>query len=219
MNSATKKQFLLINEKTVLSYSVNEFSRSDLITELIIVTSVDEIEGLKKEYCDSDSVLKPCRVIEGGKERYHSVYNALKSIDDCDYVFIHDAARPFLTQEILQHSFQEVLKYQACVTGVLSKDTVKIASADGFVEKTPDRSKVWIIQTPQVFSYKLIKRAYDSLISQEMDLINRGIAITDDAMVAETFTDVRVKLIEGDYHNIKITTPEDMPLAKSILNL
>lgn len=63
----------------------------------------------------------------------------------------------------MQHSFQEVLKYQACVTGVLSKDTVKIASADGFVEKTPDRSKVWIIQTPQVFSYKLIKRAYDSI--------------------------------------------------------
>lgn len=214
MNSATKKQFLLIKEKTVLSYSVNEFSRSDLITELIIVTSADEIEGLKKEYCDSDSVLKPCRVIEGGKERYHSVYNALKSIDDCDYVFIHDAARPFLTQEILQHSFHEVLEYQACVTGVLSKDTVKIASADGFVEKTPDRSKVWIIQTPQVFSYKLIKRAYDSLISQEMDLINRGIAITDDAMVAETFTDVRVKLIEGDYHNIKITTPEDIKIAE-----
>ena len=87
-------------------------------------------------------------------------------------------------------------------------------SEDGYVEKTPDRNKVWVIQTPQVFSYSLIRQAYESLISQEEELSQLGITITDDAMVAERFTDVPVKLVEGDYHNIKITTPEDIELAE-----
>jgi len=213
MNSTTKKQFLLIKEKTVLQYSVEAFVRSDIISEIIIVTSADEMEELRREYCNG-VISKQCYVVEGGKERYHSVYQALKSIDECDYVFIHDAARPFITDDILMRSYEAVLKYRACVTGVPSKDTVKIASVDGYVEKTPERNKVWMIQTPQVFSYNLIRQAYDSLISQEEELSQLGITITDDAMVAERFTDVPVKLVEGDYHNIKITTPEDIELAE-----
>lgn len=213
MDSTTKKQFLLIKEKTVLQYSVEAFIRSDIISEIIIVTSADEMEDLRREYCNG-LTSKPCHVVEGGKERYHSVYHALKAIEECDYVFIHDAARPFITDEILTRSYEAVLKYRACVTGVPSKDTVKIASADGYVEKTPDRNKVWVIQTPQVFSYSLIRQAYESLISQEEELSQLGITITDDAMVAERFTDVPVKLVEGDYHNIKITTPEDIELAE-----
>ncbi len=213
MNSGVKKQFLIIEGKSVLSYSLEIFEKATFITEIVIVTSEDELEYIQAEYIQSRKSSKPCKVIAGGKERYHSVYHALKEIEACDYVFIHDAARPFLTQDILNRTYTCVKEYKACVTGVLSKDTVKLSSEDGYVESTPNRKNVWIIQTPQVFDFQLIRLAYEELILREEELTINGIQITDDAMVVETFSSVRVKLAEGDYHNIKITTPEDIQIA------
>ena len=213
MNSGVKKQFLIIEGKSVLSYSLEIFEKATFITEIVIVTSEDELEYIQAEYIQSRKSSKPCKVIAGGKERYHSVYHALKEIEACDYVFIHDAARPFLTQDILNRTYTCVKEYKACVTGVLSKDTVKLSSEDGYVESTPNRKNVWIIQTPQVFDFPLIRLAYEELILREEELTINGIQITDDAMVVETFSGVRVKLVEGDYHNIKITTPEDIQIA------
>ena len=213
MNSGVKKQFLIIEGKSVLSYSLEIFEKATFITEIVIVTSEDELEYIQAEYIQSRKSSKPCKVIAGGKERYHSVYHALKEMEACDYVFIHDAARPFLTQDILNRTYTCVKEYKACVTGVLSKDTVKLSSEDGYVESTPNRKNVWIIQTPQVFDFQLIRLAYEELILREEELTINGIQITDDAMVVETFSGVRVKLVEGDYHNIKITTPEDIQIA------
>ena len=97
------------------------------------------------------------------------------------------------------------------------KDTIKIADTDGYIETTPRRDLVWMIQTPQVFSYELISKAYAILIKEEEALLKKGISITDDAMVVETLLGERVKLVEGSYKNIKITTPEDIGIAEGFL--
>ena len=114
-----------------------------------------------------------------------------------------------------EESMEAVKKYRACVCGMPVKDTIKIADDKGFAKETPDRNKVWMIQTPQTFEYSLLYDAYEKLLQKEKETE----MVTDDAMVIEKMTEVKVKLIKGDYNNIKITTPEDMPLAKSILNL
>ena len=149
---------------------------------------------------------------------YHSVAYGLNAIENCDYCFIHDGARPFLTKEILERTLLAVKEYQACVAAMPVKDTIKIADEEGFASETPKRDLVWMVQTPQVFSYPLIHRAYNQLLEQEDDLLQKGIKITDDAMVVETFTKQKVKFVEGSYENIKITTPDDIPLAEMIQN-
>ena len=127
------------------------------------------------------------------------------------YVFIHDGARPFVNDTILHRAYDAVSQYKACVVGMPVKDTIKIAGEDGFAKETPNRSLVWAVQTPQVFDVALIKEAYSKLM--ECD----DIPVTDDAMVAEQMLGTKVKLVEGSYENIKITTPEDLIIAESFL--
>ena len=112
---------------------------------------------------------------------------------------------------------EAVQKYKACVIGMPVKDTIKISDADGFGVSTPKRSRVWMIQTPQIFEFQLIKDAYEKLLQNEERLKAEGIAVTDDAMVAELFTDQKVKFVEGSYQNIKLTTPEDLEIAQLFL--
>ena len=134
------------------------------------------------------------------------------------YIFVHDGARPFLTEKILRDTYEAARKYGACVSAVRSKDTVKIADGEGFVSETPDRNLVWNMHTPQVFETKLITDAYAALEKNLQELKKEGVHITDDAMVVEYFTNHRVKLVEGSYENIKLTTPEDLVIAEKILN-
>ena len=124
-------------------------------------------------------------------------------------MFIHDGARPFLTEKILEDTYAAAVQYQACVAAVQSKDTVKISDGEGFALSTPDRRTVWNIQTPQVFETSLILQAYERLKSRLPRMQEQGIQVTDDASVVELFTETRVKLVEASYQNIKITTPED----------
>ena len=150
--------------------------------------------------------------MEGGKERYHSVYEGLKAAENCDYVLIHDGARPFIDEAMIGRIMEELPQSRACVVAVPVKDTIKLSSSDGYVARTLPREQLWSVQTPQAFDYNLIRRAYDQLADCEPE----DIRITDDAMVAEHFAGVPVKLIEGSYDNIKITTPEDLLLADMI---
>ena len=153
----------------------------------------------------------------GGKERYHSVYNALKTIQTKDsIVFIHDGARPFVTKDILQRAYDTADKYGACIVGVPVKDTIKIVGADGVVQDTPNRNTLWSVQTPQVFSFEKIKCAYENMMTQEKNG-ELKLSITDDAMVMENFGDVAVCVTMGAYENIKITTPEDLFFAEQLL--
>ena len=129
-----------------------------------------------------------------------------------DYVFIHDGARPFVTVELIHKLLEEVKMHQACVAGMPVKDTIKIVDNDQFVTATPERRLVWLVQTPQVFDYKLLYEAYEKIMEKEQA------GITDDAMVVEKMTGHPVKLIEADYRNIKITTPEDIVIGESFLS-
>lgn len=210
MNSQVHKQYLIIQDRPVLYYSLKAFEDS-AVDEIVLVVGKGEEEFCRKEIVDKYGISKVKAIVEGGKERYHSVFEGLKQTSDADYVLIHDGARPFVNQDIIRRCMQEVQKYQACVVGMPVKDTIKIADEEGYAKQTPDRKNVWMIQTPQTFSYALIYEAYEEMLKTE------DIAITDDAMVLERIKGKKSKLIEGSYRNIKITTPEDLLIANVYL--
>lgn len=217
MNSAVQKQYLLIAGKPVLYYSLKAFEES-LIDDIVLVAGKGEIDFCQKEIVEKYGIGKVRVVTAGGKERYHSVARGLAAINwDCDYVFIHDGARPFVDASIIERAFLGVQETAACVVGMPVKDTIKLADKNGYVESTPNRSLVWQIQTPQVFEKNLISAAYERLAAQETQVKNANILITDDAMVVEYFMNKPIKLIEGSYQNIKITTPEDLKTAELFL--
>ena len=210
MNSQVHKQYLIIQDRPVLYYSLKEFEDS-AVDEIVLVVGKGEEEFCRREIVDKYGISKVKAIVEGGKERYHSVFEGLKQTSDADYVLIHDGARPFVNQDIIRRCMQEVQKYQACVVGMPVKDTIKIADEEGYAKQTPDRKNVWMIQTPQTFSYALIYGAYEEMLKTE------DAAITDDAMVLERTKGKKSKLIEGSYRNIKITTPEDLLIANVYL--
>ena len=210
MNPQVHKQYLIIQDRPVLYYSLKAFEDS-AVDEIVLVVGKGEEEFCRKEIVDKYGISKVKAIVEGGKERYHSVFEGLKQTSDADYVLIHDGARPFVNQDIIRRCMQEVQKYQACVVGMPVKDTIKIADEEGYAKQTPDRKNVWMIQTPQTFSYALIYEAYEEMLKTE------DTAITDDAMVLERIKGKKSKLIEGSYRNIKITTPEDLLIANVYL--
>lgn len=216
MNSSVKKQFLQIHDKPLLYYALKAFEDS-FVDSVILVASEEDKEYCQKEIVEKYHFYKVKKIVSGGKERYHSVANGVMAAGECDYIFIHDGARPFVTRDMLERLLEAVKKTNACVAGMPVKDTIKIADAEGYIESTPKRDLVWMIQTPQVFSYELILNAYTILLKEESSLIEKGISITDDAMVVETLIGEKVKLVEGSYKNIKITTPEDISVAEGFL--
>lgn len=232
MNSGVAKQYLLIKEKPLIWYSLSEFERCPFIDEIVLVTRAEDISFCRTEIVEKYGFEKVRQIVEGGQERYDSVYLGLLAAGVCDYVYIHDGARPFVSREILERLRDDVGVYGACTVGMPVKDTIKLSDEDGFCASTPDRSRVWQIQTPQAFSRDLILSAHERLRrlrgagdcargtsqtggqTQEETHESRQLQVTDDAMVVEQMTDVKVKLTRGDYRNIKITTPEDLRLAE-----
>ena len=208
MGTKVQKQYLEIDGKPVLFYSLNEFQKSDIIDEIVLVVGEGQEDYCREEIVNKYHISKVSKIVQGGSERFYSVWNGLKVIEQDGYVFIHDGARPFVDQDIIDRVYENVIRYKACVVGMPVKDTIKIADADGYAADTPDRSKVWMVQTPQVFENSLVKSAYQVLVSQEKPFA------TDDAMVVESYTDCKVRLVEGSYENIKITTPEDLGIAE-----
>jgi 2-C-methyl-D-erythritol 4-phosphate cytidylyltransferase len=225
MNSDVAKQYMILAGKPVIWYALNAVEHSEIIDDCILVTGSGDIVYVRDEIVRKYGFSKVDTITAGGAERYLSVMNALRVIEDGDmkvpnrdgYVFVHDGARPFLTEEILQRLGDAVEAYHACVAAVPSKDTVKIVDAAGFAVHTPDRKTVWNVQTPQVFDTQLLLEAYRRLDSRLDKMQEQGITVTDDAGVVELFTDCRVKLTECGYQNIKITTPEDMLVAEAYL--
>ena len=229
MKSDISKQYLLIDGKPILAYALKAFEES-FIDEVVLVVEEGYEDYCRRELIEKYHFHKVKQIIPGGKERYHSVFCGLKCIEDADYVYIHDGARPFLSQEILERGREAVMQHEACVIGMPVKDTIKIADEGGFVESTPERSRVWQVQTPQIFSYPLIKKAYEKLMGQpnikevlpplneEQPLFDacaippfeKYAQVTDDAMAVEMMLGQKVYLVEGSYENIKITTQEDL---------
>lgn len=208
MGTETQKQYLEILGKPVLCYSLEVFQKSEIIDDIIIVVGKGQEEYCKKEIVEKYQIQKVKKIVSGGAERYHSVWNGLKELQESGYVFIHDGARPFVDEEMIKRAYENVLQYKACVVGMPVKDTIKIADSSGFAQETPDRKRVWSVQTPQVFESAIIKNAYEILLKQEDN------SVTDDAMVVEKILGKKVKLVQGSYENIKITTPEDLDIAR-----
>lgn len=222
MKSDTAKQFMLLCGKPLLWYSLHAAEESEIIDDCILVTGAEDIPYVQKEIVEKYGFCKVRAVTAGGSERWESVGKGLAVLAEMPensrgYVFIHDGARPFLTEEILRSTYAAVKQYHACVAAVLSKDTVKLADEKGFAQSTPDRRRVWTVQTPQVFDAELIIEAYDKLEKMAEAQGRETIGVTDDASVAELFTSCPVKLAEGSYQNIKITTPEDLKTAEAFL--
>ena len=211
MGTSVHKQYLLIKDKPVIYYTLQAFEASD-VDDIILVTGADEIDYCRETIVEKYGFKKVRAVIAGGKERYDSVYEGLKALSDCDYVLIHDGARPLISRALINANITCVQEEKACVTAVPAKDTIKVADNQGYVADTPDRSKLWQIQTPQTFSYALVLEAYRKRAEAGDD------TVTDDAMVVEKYANHPIYLLKGDYRNIKITTPEDLIIAEAFLN-
>lgn len=230
MKAKVAKQFLELAGRPLIYYALQAVERSEVIDDCVLVTGEEDIERMQREIVERFGFQKVKGVIVGGTERCFSVANAMRWIaedaayeKESHYVFIHDGARPFLSEDILERTYRAVMEYHACVAAVPSKDTVKIADEKGFAEFTPERKRVWCVQTPQVFERDLIVKAYaDFEKAADMEAEgktagNGKILVTDDASVVELFTDRKVKLVEGSYYNMKVTTPEDLLVAEAFM--
>lgn len=215
MQTDIPKQYLEVKGKPLLYYSLKAFEESP-VDDVILVAASEYIEYCCSDIVEKYGLQKVRAVVPGGTERYFSVYEGLKRVKDAKYVLIHDGARPCITPDVIRRCINSVIEEQACVAGMPVKDTIKIADKDGYADYTPNRNLVWQIQTPQCFSYQLICDAYEQLM-QRLSSKEAVLAITDDAMVLEYICGKKVKLVEGDYRNIKITTPEDLVLAEQFL--
>lgn len=202
------KQFLLIDGVPVLIRTLLVFSQSDIIDEIIVAAREEDIPkmfAMIKEY----KVLKVTDIVKGGKTRQESVFNAIRrSSPLSEYFAIHDGARPLVTEEIIENTVREAFLTGAAATGVRVKDTVKVVNENGFITATPDRNYLWAVHTPQVFERRLYLSAIDNVLNSEM--------FTDDCKLLEEYG-AEVKMVEGSYENIKITTPEDTDIAQAIL--
>lgn len=215
MKSDIPKQYMDLAGKPVIYYSLKAFEDAGF-SSIVLVCGRDDVEYCQNEIVKKYGLEKITAIVSGGKERYHSVFEGLKAVGKADYVFIHDGARPMLTQEIIGRLKAAVVKEEAAVAGMPVKDTIKIVDEESYVSDTPERQYVWQVQTPQCFVFPIIYEAYKSVIQDEEEgwTIPK---ITDDAMVLEYATDHEVKMVEADYRNIKITTPEDLAIAELFL--
>ena len=176
MKSNMPKQYMELLGQPVIYYSIKAFEDSP-VDEIVVVCSADYIEYFRHSIIEKYGFKKVKAIVQGGKERYNSVYEGLKAAKDADYVLIHDGARPFVDEEIIKRAYTCVEENRACVAGMPSKDTVKISDGEGFALSTPDRRTVWNIQTPQVFETALIRQAYFQLMENEE---NENIIILND---------------------------------------
>lgn len=210
MGGEVPKQYLEVLGKPVIYYTLMAFEHSQ-IDEIILVISEEYRDYVVQDIIKKYGFHKIKDIIYGGKERFHSVYNALKSIDMAENVLIHDAARPLIVPEQINMLLEKLKEYNACAAGMPVKDTIKRTDHNDNVVETPERSRLWQVQTPQAFRYDKIMNAYEQLINDKND------NVTDDAMVMELYGSDKVKLVRFGYENLKITTKEDLIFMKEIL--
>lgn len=202
------KQFHLINGVPVIAKTLLCFENSDIIDKICLVIDnklIEKYEKILKKY----RIKKVLKIVSGGKERQDSVYNGLfKSGNNWDIVVVHDGVRPFVTESLLESVVVAAKKYGAAIPGIKPVDTLKISSHNSYVKETIDRDKISVIQTPQAFRSDILRRAH--IVAKEKNY--RG---TDDAELVEKIG-LKVKIIEGDYKNIKITTKYDIIIGSVI---
>jgi 2-C-methyl-D-erythritol 4-phosphate cytidylyltransferase len=204
-----KKNYLEIAGRPVLAHTLYAFEKSPLVEGVVLVVPASDEDYCRREIVEKFGLKKVFDVIAGGSERQDSVGCALKVLDrDWDVVVVHDGARPLVTAEIIDETIRAAFKEGAAITAVPLKDTVKEVT-DGTVKRTVAREGVRAVQTPQAFRFKLIKKAYEKAVDE-------GFMGTDDSSLVERLGE-KVKVVDGSYENIKITTEEDILLAECLL--
>ncbi len=207
MGANENKIFLMLNDKEIIAHTMLSFENHPQIDEIIVVSGKDEHQKIA-EIANKHKISKFRASTTGGETRQMSVYNGLGFVSG-DIVLIHDGARALITQDEITRVINDVTKYGAAAVGVKCKDTLKLTDENAFIVSTPDREKMYQIQTPQAFKTDDIIRAHNKALED-------GFVATDDCMIAEHMG-IGVKITEGSYENIKITTPEDIIIAKEIL--
>ncbi|WP_373482486.1 2-C-methyl-D-erythritol 4-phosphate cytidylyltransferase [Acetobacterium sp.] len=209
MNASVSKQYLQLNGKPILAHTLDAFENCSMIDEIVLVINSEELDLCQNQVIGAYPYTK-VKLVAGGNTRQESVYAGLQAVNSkTRIVLIHDGARPLIRESVIRRCIEETIKHRATVVGVAAKNTIKVINEDGFVEHTPDRNYLVEIQTPQTFDYDLIKEAHNKARES-------GVVGTDDAFLVE-WLKIKVKIVVGDYTNIKITTPEDLTIAESII--
>ena len=206
MGIGINKQFIKIHDKPILIHTVEKFMNIDWITEIVVVAHPDEMMIVESMFLEYGLSIKA--IVPGGLERQDSIYNGL-SVLETEYVMVHDGARPFIKEKQLNLLWEAVQKNGSAVLGVPVKETIKVVDEQGLVISTPNRKSLWSIQTPQAFILSTLKMAYEQAYQDRF-------LGTDDASLVERMQ-IEIQVVEGDYQNIKITTPEDLIVANTIL--
>ncbi|MDP3789803.1 MAG: 2-C-methyl-D-erythritol 4-phosphate cytidylyltransferase [Candidatus Omnitrophota bacterium] len=219
--SKEKKPFAKLLRKPVLSYALTTFQRFPLIDDIILVVDrplIKKAERLVKNY----RINKVSYVVAGGKVRSESVRNGLRRVkENASLVLIHDGVRPLINDELIKKLIAAARKYGAAISAVPVKPTIKLSKDGSFIASTPDRRYLWEAQTPQVFKKDIIENAYKRIAPHPLNFRSRegwqrGAGFTDDAALAE-LAGARVRIVKGDYRNIKITTIEDLKIAEALI--
>ena len=215
MKSKILKPYLDLGGRPLITYALHAFEES-LVDDVVLVAGADELDYIRDKIVNCFGFKKVSQIIRGGCERYESVYfglcAAIKSQNPADYVLIHDGARPFISPAKIESCIRAVRKTKACVMGMPVDDTIKIVDDTETAVFTPERKKVWRIQTPQCFLLSEIHEAYQRMMDA------KDTRMTDDAMVMEEYGKRRIKVIPGGYDNIKITKPEDLVFGEAMLS-
>ncbi|WP_196592706.1 2-C-methyl-D-erythritol 4-phosphate cytidylyltransferase [Pectinatus sottacetonis] len=209
MGASFNKVFAALSDKPILIHTLVSFSRCSLVDNFVVVAAPEEAEAVSK-VLKAIPGIKPCKVVIGGTERQYSVYNGLMSVPAAaDIILVHDAARPLISPAVIKNVIDEVKRSEAAVAAVPVTNTIKVINNENFVINTPDRKTLWMMQTPQGFSKDLLMKAYEQARSDNF-------LGTDDASLIEHIHHP-VKIVMGDYKNIKITSPDDLIFAEAIL--
>jgi 2-C-methyl-D-erythritol 4-phosphate cytidylyltransferase len=199
------KNFEILNGKSVLAYSLDAFDKNAYIDHIIV--AIKECEKSKiNSIINKESLTKNVDIIIGGNTRKQSVYNCIKTINS-DIVIIHDGARPLIKQEYIINCIENMKEFKGATIGVKSKDTIKITDENNIVINTTNRNSTWLIQTPQCFDRLTLLKMHDKYKNED---------VTDDCSLLEK-DKYKIKIIQGDYSNIKITTSEDLDIIKKLL--
>ncbi len=211
MGAPTNKQFLLLDNKPIIVHTLEVFEECRAIDGIYLVVNQKDLSIFQEEILETYRFPKLMKLVIGGRLRQDSVRNGLEAIDNsCNTVVIHDGARPFLTPSFVEKGISLMEMFDAIIPAVPVKDTIKVISKEGFVVKTLERDSLWHIQTPQLFKFDLILKAYREGMA-------RKLYGYDDATFLESLG-TRIKVIEGSPYNIKITTPEDLVIAQGMLS-
>ena len=209
MGGGMNKNFLELAGEPILLRTLKTFSQVERVNFLIVVVAAHEVETVEK-LLRGTAGLKSWRVTIGGSERQYSIANGLKLLpDDAEIVLVHDAARPLISVQTINGVIDAAEKFGGAIAAVPAKDTIKIVDAEGFVKFTPPRSELAVVQTPQGFKREILLWAYDKAAAEKF-------LGTDDSSLVERLG-VRIKVVASDYRNIKVTTPEDIHVAETLL--